>query len=87
MKTNLLSDSSQLENFQIGEVSTQTLIENITKPIGQTKINPTQTEITIIPEPDTQTIIKNIRPIRACQAAKKQENQTDQKNSNILESV
>ena len=78
---------SQLENFHLDEVSTQALIENITKPIGQAKINLIQTEITTIPETNTQTIIRNTRPIRACQAAKKKENQTNHKNPNIVESV
>ena len=72
VKTDLLPDSYLLENFQLDEVSTQTLMENIKKPIGQSKIIPTRTEITTIPETDTQTIIKNIRPIRACQAARKE---------------
>ena len=58
VKTDLLPDSYLLENFQLDEVSTQTLMENIKKPIGQSKIIPTRTEITTIPETDTQTIIK-----------------------------
>ena len=64
-----LSELPQLDSQQ-EEFSTQTLIENIIKPFETANTEPSKTETISIPEPDTQTIIRNLRPVRACQATK-----------------
>ena len=65
------------------------MIENIIKLIEKTSTEPSKTNIISAPEIDTQTIIRNLRPVRACQAAKKQLAQPDPKNSDniLVESV
>ena len=83
-----LSELPQLDSQQ-EEFSTQTLIENIIKPFETANTEPSKTETISIPEPDTQTIIRNLRPVRACQATKKRLTQPDPKNSNnnLVQSV
>ena len=83
-----LSEQPQLDS-QPEDFSTQTLIENITKPTEKANPEPFKTITTSVPEIDTQTIIRNIRPVRACQATKKQLTQPDpiKSNNTLVESV
>ena len=65
------------------------MIENIIKPTEKANPESSKTITTSVPEIDTQTIIRNIRPVRACQAAKKQLTQPDpiKSNNTLVESV